>query len=153
MKVRKVRNVRIRLAKRSDIKSIGRINKRYFHGTYPEIEHVDYISERIKDSTYYIATLNGRNIGAMGLAIHDGYKRPYIALEALAVSTLYQGKGIGFKLVSKAIEVACRNGIDYIGVSTDEEYGAKGFYKKCGFKHYQTRDIGGIKIIDLNMEL
>ncbi|NRA37941.1 MAG: GNAT family N-acetyltransferase [Planctomycetes bacterium] len=59
-----------------------------------------------------------------------------IYMIAMAISPKHQRKGIGAKMVKKAISIAKTDGHDFIHLdSYNAEAGAGGFYEKCGFNH------------------
>ena len=94
--------MRIVQAKLEDVDSIQRLNKRYFHSSYPDVETKAFITATIKSHTYWVAKSHKshRNIGAMGCTLcYDMF--PYLTIDALCVSTKYQGKGIGSKLIKE----------------------------------------------------
>ncbi|MDD5601285.1 MAG: GNAT family N-acetyltransferase [Actinomycetota bacterium] len=57
-------------------------------------------------------------------------------INELIVSEDYRRKGVGKKLISKAIKIAKQRGMDEIEVGTEKKnIIAQSFYKKCGFNN------------------
>jgi N-acetylglutamate synthase-like GNAT family acetyltransferase len=103
---------------------------------------LDELEELIR--TGFIAELDGMFVGFAALEI---YSRKLAEVRSLAVSPIYQGKGIGKSLVTACIELAREKEIlEVMAITASEE-----FFRHCGFDEtlpgqkkalfYQTREI------------
>jgi GNAT superfamily N-acetyltransferase len=82
---------------------------------------------------------NGKEIGRCFIYLikNDLHKKPYALLEDVFVDENYREKGIGTKLVKKAIELAKElNCYKIIATSRFERENIHEWYQKLGFKKY-----------------
>lgn len=94
--------------------------------------------------TGFLAEMDGLIVGFAALEI---YSRKLAEVRSLAVSPIYQGKGIGKALVNACVQLACeKNILEVMAITASEE-----FFLACGFGFtlpgqkkalfYQTRDL------------
>lgn len=94
--------------------------------------------------TGFLAEMHGLIVGFAALEI---YSRKLAEVRSLAVSPIYQGKGIGKALVEACLELAAqRHILEVMAITASEE-----FFLACGFGFtlpgqkkalfYQTRDV------------
>ena len=66
----------------------------------------------------------------------------YATIGLIAVSKVFQGKGIGKELLFKVENELLKKGINELRIPTQEEnYQACGFYEKLGYKKFETTNI------------
>ncbi len=77
-------------------------------------------------STGFLAEINGLIVGFAALEI---YSRKLAEVRSLAVSPIYQGKGIGKALVQACVQLATQKEIlEVMAITASEE-----FFQACGF--------------------
>ena len=64
-------------------------------------------------------------------------KSDWLYVKELILGDAYRGKGLGYKLMKKAEEYACKKGVFGMYLKTFS-YQAPEFYKKCGFEIVAT---------------
>ncbi|MFD2213584.1 MULTISPECIES: GNAT family N-acetyltransferase [Metabacillus] len=96
---------------------------------------VNEFRERNPEGSQIVAIVNGDVAGYLGYHASTPLKTNQHVMEIdIAVDKMYQGMGIGRKLLDKAIELAKERGNTKLSLrvlSTNK--GALIFYKKCGF--------------------
>lgn len=93
---------------------------------------VNLVKEYLKKGLCYIAEEKDQMIGVYVLL---PIEKDLIELINLAVAEIYQGKGLGKKLVMHAIEEARMLGYKGIEVGTgNSSIGQLALYQKCGFR-------------------
>lgn len=142
-------NIEIRKAEPADAEAWGKIHKECWLDVYPNKEHnitrEDILlkdfdsSEKIAmwrdsfvnrtDCKYYSVVVDDKVVG-MCIAYHD---KPINEIGAIYIDLNYQGKGIGTKLMNKAMaDFDPTKKVNLKVVSYNEK--AINFYKKQGFK-------------------
>ena len=108
-----------------------------------DTEHFGRPSRWQEQHSYIRAVDNDKILGVL----HYSFKAGVMEIETVIVSHNQQGQGVGSELMMKAEEVARREGLHKLFLSTGEGWTAVGFYKKLGFtqtgklkKHYLKRD-------------
>ena len=128
--------------KRKDIKSIHEIfsDTNAYSGTlqlpFPSLSLWESRLENIPQGIYYlVAEIDNEVVGQIGLHIEQNPRRKHVATFGMGVKDKHQGKGVGSKLLSSAIDLA-ENWINIqrmeLTVYTDNEP-AIALYKKHGF--------------------
>lgn len=93
---------------------------------------VNLVKEYLKKGLCYIAEEKDQMIGVYVLLPSE---EESIELINLAVAEVYQGKGLGKKLVIHALEVAKQLGYKVMEVGTgNSSIGQLALYQKCGFR-------------------
>ena len=95
------------------------------HGFYNDIENVFEV--------FYCLTVNGKVIGTVALKKIDDST---VELKALYLDSEYRGKGLGSRLMDKAIDEAKTRGYKSIVLDSMSEYkDALRLYEKYGFRN------------------
>jgi GNAT superfamily N-acetyltransferase len=93
---------------------------------------VNLVKEYLKKGLCYIAEEKDQMIGVYVLLPSE---EESIELINLAVAEVYQGKGLGKKLIMHALEVAKQLGYKVMEVGTgNSSIGQLALYQKCGFR-------------------
>ncbi len=90
------------------------------------------------DRFVFVAEMDGRPVALMSLSIGESLyeEKPYMVIDELIVNANCRGRGIGKRLVGKAIELAVERGCCELCVDTKAtNEGAKRFYRERGFTH------------------
>lgn len=87
----------------------------------------------IPGNIFVVVEIEGRVIGS-GALIEEGVGIG--RLVRMSVSTSYQRRGIGRRLVQHLIQKASERGYQHLLVSTNYGYDAIGLYQSCGFCLY-----------------
>jgi len=93
------------------------------------IEDLDNIKKEYEK--FLVVEENGKIIGTLGIK-NEGDAR----ISRMYVKKEKRGKGIGKKLIEKAIKY-CKNKFKRIFLTTYPKRDSAGFYKKVGFKEYK----------------
>ncbi len=115
--------------------------------TYREIlssEQLDYMFEWMynletlqnqveEGQLFYVLKENGKPLGFIGLELLTT-KKNEIKIQKIYVLPYNQGKGVGRKLIEKAIEIAQESGIENVILNVNRFNKAVSFYQKIGFK-------------------
>lgn len=115
--------------------------------TYREIlssEQLDYMFEWMynletlqnqveEGQLFYVLKENGRPLGFIGMELLTPEKNE-IKIQKIYVLPYNQGKGVGRKLIEKAIEIAQESGIENVILNVNRFNKAVSFYQKIGFK-------------------
>jgi ribosomal protein S18 acetylase RimI-like enzyme len=115
--------------------------------TYREIlssEQLDYMFEWMynletlqnqveEGQLFYVLKENGKPLGFIGLELLTT-KKNEIKIQKIYVLPDAQGKGVGRKLIEKAIEIAQESGIENVILNVNRFNKAVSFYQKIGFK-------------------
>jgi putative acetyltransferase len=87
-------------------------------------------------SVYFVAELNDEVIGGCGIYPTKGLSLGYVELVKLYLKASAKGRGLGAKLMTRAIEWAQSNGATHIYLETlNELSSAVQLYEKLGFKY------------------
>ena len=89
---------------------------------------------------FYILTENERDLGFIGIELNylfDGKTK----IHKIYVLPEFQGKGIGEKLIEKAIDISKRNKINVVLLNVNRFNKAIDFYIKKGFKIIKEENI------------
>lgn len=133
----------IRHAEKKDIKGIQELycGKNAYTGTLqlpsPSLAMWEKRLSDIPDGVYvFIAEMNGKVVGNLGLEVAKNVRRKHVASFGMAVHDEHQNEGIGSKLLEKAIDLA-DNWLNLkrveLTVYTDNAP-AIAMYKKYGFE-------------------
>lgn len=142
-------NIKIRVAKSNDWKSIQKLNNEVFQNDKENDPDMDlnwpYTEKGIKyykslaNGTYghcFIAEEDGKAVGYVALSIKDfGYRKSkYVEVENIGVSPEHRSQGIGEKLIEKASEWAKEQGAQrlYVEAFWGNTKAIK-YYKNNGF--------------------
>lgn len=145
--------MRIREITEYDLKLLQEIGKQTFVETFSESNGVENMLKYLetefstqklkaelsnKDSKFYFAELNGKNIGYLkinfNLAQTEIKDKNALEIERIYVLNAFHGKGVGKELFNKAIENAKNNNLHSIWLGVWEHNSkAITFYKKNGF--------------------
>ena len=87
-----------------------------------------------RDTLHFGVFISNEIVGIVSLmkATNPQLKGTQMQLRGMAVSSLFQDKGIGAKLVAHCISTVKENGLDILWCNAREK--ARNFYKKQGFK-------------------
>ena len=115
--------------------------------TYREIlssEQLDYMFEWMynlenlqnqveEGQLFYVLKENEKPLGFIGLELFTTEKNE-LKIQKIYVLPGAQGKGIGRKLIEKAVEIAKEKGIENVILNVNRFNKAVSFYQKLGFK-------------------
>ena len=104
----------------------------------------------LSNSLYTVAVFENSQAVGMGRLIGDGM---YLVIADIVVNPVYQGKGIGSKIVSMLIEYTTKELPDggRTSIQLISEKGKEPFYEKLGFKRIPNDFCGsGMKIVIRN---
>ena len=115
--------------------------------TYREIlssEQLDYMFEWMynletlqnqveEGQLFYVLKENGKPLGFIGIELFSSEKND-LKIQKIYVLPDAQGKGVGKKLIEKAIEIAQEKGIEQVILNVNRFNKAVSFYQKLGFK-------------------
>lgn len=139
------------------ISDISRVQK-IAHETWPETfkkilskEQIDYmlkwmydfdqLKKQINDGyLFYLLTKNQEDCGFIGIELNYP-SRGILKIHKLYIRPVYQGIGIGKKLVDKAKEIALQNEIKRISLNVNRFNASLDFYRKMGFDCIKEEDI------------
>ncbi len=141
----------IRKATKKDFKGIGKIIKEEFSKppykekwTYDELDKT--LKGYFKIGYAYVAIIDKEIVGAIIIREEFYVGGRYIIIEELVVSSKFQGKGIGKKLVEKVESITKIKKIHTIYLSAHRKSKAFKFYNKLGYKESKQMAIMGKKI-------
>lgn len=98
-------------------------------------EFVAYLG--IEGVEVYLATLDGRPVGYVGLTRYRGWGH----LDRVAIAPELQGRGLGREAVDFAIVRCAELGFRSLSLSTqDENWQSRAVYRGAGFKHVRDND-------------
>ena len=101
----------------------------------------------LSNSLYTVAVFENSQAVGMGRLIGDGM---YLVIADIVVNPVYQGKGIGSKIVSMLIEYTTKELLDggRTSIQLISEKGKEPFYEKLGFKRIPNDFCGsGMKMV------
>lgn len=101
----------------------------------------------LSNSLYTVAAFENSQAVGMGRLIGDGM---YLVIADIVVNPVYQGKGIGSKIVSMLIEYTTKELPDggRTSIQLISEKGKEPFYEKLGFKRIPNDFCGsGMKMV------
>ena len=101
----------------------------------------------LSNSLYTVAVFENSQAVGMGRLIGDGM---YLVIADIVVNPIYQGKGIGSKIVSMLIEYTTKELPDggRTSIQLISEKGKEPFYEKLGFKRIPNDFCGsGMKMV------
>ena len=101
----------------------------------------------LSNSLYTVAVFENSQAVGMGRLIGDGM---YLVIADIVVNPVYQGKGIGSKIVSMLIEYTTKELPDggRTSIQLISEKGKEPFYEKLGFKRIPNDFCGsGMKMV------
>jgi amino-acid N-acetyltransferase len=127
--------MQIRKAKRSDIPVLYQITRKATSNDELKLRTVEDFEKNI--GHFYVYEIDGTIVGSIGLR---SFTTPDIVeMEAVFVQSFYQGRGVGKKLVTFAVDEARRQGYQRIITLTTQ---AVGFFKDaCGFKETDIKTL------------
>lgn len=82
---------------------------------------------------YYVLKENEKPLGFIGLELFTTEKNE-LKIQKIYVLPDNQGKGVGRKLIEKAVEIAQKKGIENVILNVNRFNKAVSFYQKLGFK-------------------
>lgn len=138
----------------ADIHRIQKIAQETWPATFNKIlskEQIDYmlkwmydfeqLEKQIKNGhLFYILSKNQEDCGFIGIELNY-HSRGILKIHKLYIRPVYQGIGIGKKLVQKAKEIACQNEIKRISLNVNRFNDSLDFYRKMGFDCIKEEDI------------
>ena len=83
---------------------------------------------------FWVAHVEGRTVGTVGLEIYDGVG----LLRSLAVESDFQTKGVGRRLVDRALQAARDRAVTEVCLLTTT---ADGYFQRFGFEKVSRRDL------------
>ena len=107
----------------------------------------EQIQAALSNSLYTVAVFENSQAVGMGRLIGDGM---YLVIADIVVNPVYQGKGIGSKIVSMLIEYTTKELPDggRTSIQLISEKGKEPFYEKLGFKRIPNDFCGsGMKMV------
>lgn len=107
----------------------------------------DQTQAALSNSLYTVAVFENSQAVGMGRLIGDGM---YLVIADIVVNPVYQGKGIGSKIVSMLIEYTTKELPDggRTSIQLISEKGKEPFYEKLGFKRIPNDFCGsGMKMV------
>ncbi|OMF80274.1 GNAT family N-acetyltransferase [Paenibacillus glucanolyticus] len=133
-------DIKVRVAKKDDAFELSELFVEFI-GTRSNIEKIQYQLDLLhKQPNYYVAVacLEEKVVGtAMGIVCPDivGECQPYLLVENVVVSSVYQGSGIGKKLMNALEDFAMENLCSYIILaSSKNREQAHRFYESIGYE-------------------
>jgi len=138
--------IKIRQADENDLGEIKILLKKLQESAEPhnEVTQIGFgkIFKEMNDFPHfysnYVAVKDGDIIGFISIIFYKTlfHSGGTALINELIVSEDYRRKGVGKKLISKAIKIAKQRGMDEIEVGTEKKnIIAQSFYKKCGFNN------------------
>ena len=107
----------------------------------------EHTQAALSNSLYTVAVFENSQAVGMGRLIGDGM---YLVIADIVVNPVYQGKGIGSKIVSMLIEYTTKELPDggRTSIQLISEKGKEPFYEKLGFKRIPNDFCGsGMKMV------
>ena len=139
--------IAIDLLSKNDMVVVREIAQITWPITYREIlssEQLDYMFEWMynletiqnqveEGQLFYVLKENGKPLGFIGIELFSSEKND-LKIQKIYVLPDAQGKGVGKKLIEKAIEIAQEKGIENVILNVNRFNKAVSFYQKIGFK-------------------
>ena len=139
--------IAIDLLSKNDMVVVREIAQITWPITYREIlssEQLDYMFEWMynletlqnqveEGQLFYVLKENGKPLGFIGIELFSSEKND-LKIQKIDVLPDAQGKGVGKKLIEKAIEIAQEKGIEQVILNVNRFNKAVSFYKKLDFK-------------------
>lgn len=101
--------------------------------------HSLYLRFLRRENRYaYVAETDGRPVALMSLSIDESLyeEKPYMVIDELVVNAAHRGRGIGKRLIDRAVSLAVERGCCEVCVDTKQaNEGAVRFYRRHGFTH------------------
>lgn len=137
--------VRVKKAREENAFSIAVLTKKFFSYTNYGLQE---ILSRLKDSSlqYFVAEYEGKTIGFVDIEFFEETGK----ILGLAVFPEFQGKGVGTKLLKKALEeIRERRKKQAIILTAEDNLLAQKLYERMGFefKEKLDRKIGGKEVL------
>lgn len=146
-----IENFKIRKATLKDTNAIAKLIKEEFNKQPYEDGWTDKTSRGIVryflKIGYGFVLIEGKKIIGVVIARDEPYAQgTYINIEELVVSSEYQGKGYGKKLIQELERIGKKKKAHVIYFSANKKSKAFNFYKKLGYKESKQMVILGRKI-------
>jgi len=111
---------------------------------YPQIQKLvasfpKQLMPEIPAASRFFVALDGAEV--VGCCALDIYSKRIAEIRSLAVSSKYQGQGIGVKLVQKCLKLATKKGISEVFAIT----GRPEFFSKLGLTTFQNEKVAVFK--------
>ena len=94
-----------------------------------------------REGTFFISELDGLPMGYAYVEVIDRPENPFtfawrfMVIDQIAVSPLYQGRGVGRELVARCVAFASASGAKQVLLNTwDFNHQAQAFFRRCGFE-------------------
>jgi len=141
--------IEVKNAERKHVYTITVLTKKYFSYTGFDANRV---WERLnsEENNYFVAELNGYSVGFIDTEVKEGKGR----ILGFAVLDEFQGRGIGKKLLERALKHLKEKGVSEISLMVFEDNEkAIGLYEKYGFQNAgRIREIWGKPVILMKRE-
>ena len=132
-------DIKVREAKKKDIKTITKYYKRLYEGDEKEPFYNSKlrIGKISAGQRLIVASSENKIMGFVWIVWYEHIKNKGVMyIEELYVDNSFRRRGIGKKLINEAIEIAKEKKISSIFVTTGEHLkAAKKFYKKINFRN------------------
>jgi len=129
--------MKIRNAKRSDLKALARMDERVFPETTMESEAIKVFRHCLANTVpgaFLIAEEDGRIVGAMVAARKLTHAPNAAEVRDIMVDAKFRGKGLGKKLFQKSLSALKKHGIKTVSLTVNPKNGkAYALYKREGF--------------------
>jgi ribosomal protein S18 acetylase RimI-like enzyme len=129
--------VKIRQAKKSDLKALAKMDARIFPETTMESEAIKVFRHCLANTVpgaCLVAEENGKIVGAMIAARKLTHIKNAAEVRDLLVDEKFRGKGIGKLLFRKSLSALKKHGITTVSLTVDpKNKRAYALYKKEGF--------------------
>lgn len=137
-------NVTIRSASKADLPSILNLYTVFEKDkanilSVEKAEKIFDIINSYPNYCFYVAEYNKIVIGTFSLLIIDNlihHGAPSAIIDAVVVDPAFQGRGLGAKMMRKAMEISVKHGCFKLALSSNFQWGVHDFYKTLGFKQH-----------------
>jgi len=143
--------MKIRKAKKGDLKEIGKLMKREF--SKPPFNERDSMKNVLKSLNFYfkigeifVAVSTEEIIGVIIVKFEQYWEGKVLLIEDLAVDRKFQNKGIGKELMKFVEDYAKKKNARFIFFKTHEKSKSINFYKRLGYKKDKNIIFMGKKI-------
>jgi ribosomal protein S18 acetylase RimI-like enzyme len=145
--------MKIRILKKEELEIVQNLAYQIWPKTYGHIiskEQMEYMlnwmysietleSNLFKNHTYFCISSYGIDVGFLDVEINYP-EEGNIKIHKIYVLPEYQGKGIGFELIQRAMNFAIENQMNSMSLQVNRNNKAVDFYKRFGFEIIDEQD-------------